>query len=85
MRRRFFHGARPATFFDTPSKPIDDQAVILDRADRAAVLFRVGASEAKSLALPFHISSRANASRDRDESFQVDSLRHPALPRPGFA
>ena len=49
------------------------------RADRAAVLFRVGAPEGRSLALPFHISSRAKARRDRDESSQADSLRRPAL------
>ena len=35
-------------------------------ANRAAVLFRVGAPEGRSPALPFHISSRANARRDHD-------------------
>jgi len=52
------------------------------RANRAAVPFRVGAPEGRSPALPFHISSRANAGRDRDESFEADSLRRPALTRP---
>ncbi len=55
------------------------------RAKRAAVLFRVGAPEGRSSALPFHISSRAKARRDRDESSQADSLRRPALMKPGFA
>ncbi len=48
-------------------------------SNRAAVLFRIGAPEGRSLALPFHISSRAKARRDRDESSQADSLRRPAL------
>jgi hypothetical protein len=48
------------------------------RANRAAVLFRVGAPEGRSPALPFHISSRAKARRDRDES--SEAVRCGALP-----
>jgi hypothetical protein len=54
-------------------------------ANRAAVLFCAGTPKTRSPALPFHISSRANASQDRDQSFQADSLRRPALARLGFA
>jgi hypothetical protein len=54
-------------------------------ADRAAALFRVGAPEGRLPALPFHISSRANAGRDRDESSEADSLRRPAFARQGVA
>ncbi len=54
-------------------------------ADRAAVPFRVGAPEGRSPALPFHISLRANARRERDERSQADSLRRPALARRGVA
>ena len=49
------------------------------RANRAAVLFRVGAPEGRSPALPFHISSRAKARRDRDESSR-GGIRCGALP-----
>jgi hypothetical protein len=55
------------------------------RASRAAVPFRVGAPEGRSPALPFHISSRANAGRDRDESSEADSLRRAAFTRPDVA
>jgi hypothetical protein len=34
---------------------------------------------------PFHISSRAKAGRDRDESSEADSLRRLALTRPDVA
>ena len=54
-------------------------------ANRAAALFRVGAPEGGSPALPYHISSRANVRRDRDESSEADSLRRPALTRPDVA
>ena len=49
------------------------------RANRAAARFRVGATEARSSALPFHISSRAKARRDRDKSSEADWLRTPPL------
>ena len=53
----------------------------LTPANRAAVLFRLGAPEGKSPAMPLHISSRAKAKRDRDESSAA--VRCGALPSRG--
>ncbi len=50
-------------------------------ANRAAVPFRVGAREGRSLALPLHISSRAKARRDREES--SEAVRCGTLPLRG--
>jgi transposase InsO family protein len=51
--------------------------VNLGPAPIAAILFRVGAPEGRSPALPFHISSRAKTRRDRDESSEAACLRCP--------
>jgi hypothetical protein len=61
---QFFRGARPATFFDTTPKPIDDQAVNMDlRQSRGnSVLRRRAGSQIAGLAVS-HFLARKRQSR----------------------